>query len=177
MTPLSNSLWISQNRMTVKKFQDHTLKEYCEALSLKVAVPGGGSAAALSAALGAALISMVTNYSLGKKTPDVDKELNNILVKSEALRKRLLELVDLDAQVYLEFVKARKADEQARQAAQKRACVVPLEVARLCYEAIDLTPYLVLEGNKFLVSDVEVALELLGAAYKSAMFNVRVNQS
>ncbi len=71
----------------------------------------------------------------------------------------------------------RNADEKTREEAKKRACDVPLEIAKLCYEAIDLTPYLVLEGNKFLVSDVEVALELLGAAFKSAMFNVRINQS
>lgn len=160
----------------MKKFQDHTLTEYCETLSLKVPVPGGGSAAALSAALGASLLSMVTNYSLGKKTPDIDEKLNQILLKSEVLRKRFLELVDLDAQAYLEFVKARKADEATKALAKKRACDVPLEIARLCYEAIDLAPYLVLEGNKYLVSDVEVALEMLSAAYKSAMFNVRINQ-
>lgn len=160
----------------MKKFQDHTLKEYCDRLSLKVPVPGGGSAAALSAALGAALISMVVNYSLGKKTADVDAQLNKILLKSEKLRKRFMELVDLDAEAYLNFVQARKADDRTKKQARQRACDVPLEVAKLCYEAIDLTPYLVLEGNKYLVSDVEVALELLGAAYKSAMVNVKINQ-
>jgi formiminotetrahydrofolate cyclodeaminase len=168
---------IPVNIPVMKKFQDHTLSEYCEVLSQKLPTPGGGSAAALSAALGAALISMVVNYSLGKKTPDIDVKLTEILVKSEKLRKRFLELVDLDAEAYLAFIKARKADEKTREEAKKRACDVPLEIAKLCYEAIDLTPYLVLEGNKFLVSDVEVALELLGAAFKSAMFNVRINQS
>ncbi len=160
----------------MKKFQDYTLSEYCDVLSQKVSVPGGGSAAALSAALGAALLSMVVNYSLGKKTADVDAKLKEILEESEALRRRFLELVDLDAEAYLEFVKARKADEQTKEQARKRACEVPLEVAKLCYQALDLAPYLVLEGNKYLISDVEVALELLGAAYKSAMFNVRINQ-
>ncbi len=160
----------------MKKFQDYTLGEYCDALSQKVSVPGGGSAAALSGALGASLLSMVVNYSLGKKTEDIDQKLNEILEKVEILRKRFLELVDLDAEAYLEFVKARKADEATKEAARKRACEVPLEIARRCYEAIDLAPYLVLEGNKYLVSDVEVAVELLGAAYKSAMFNVRINQ-
>lgn len=160
----------------MKKFQDHTLSEYCDVLSQKVSVPGGGSAAALTAALGSALLSMVVNYSLGKKTADVDEKLQEILKKSETLRMRFLELVDLDAQAYLEFVKARKADEATKEAARKRACEVPLEIAKLCYQALDLAPYLVLEGNKYLVSDVEVALELLAAAYKSAMFNVRINQ-
>lgn len=160
----------------MKKFRDFTLTEYCEVLSQKVPTPGGGSAAALTGALGAALVSMVANYSLGKKSPDVDVRLNEILAKSENYRKMFLELVDLDAEAYLEFVKARKADDKTREAAKKKACDVPLQIAKLCYQAIDLTPYLVVEGNKFLVSDVEVALELLGAAYKSAMFNVRVNQ-
>lgn len=160
----------------MKKFQDYTLSEYCDVLSQKVSVPGGGSAAALSGALGAALLSMVVNYSLGKKTDDVDAKLKEILKKSEVLRKRFLELVDLDAQAYLEFVNARKADEPTKEKARQRACEVPLEIAQLCYQALNLAPYLVLEGNKYLVSDVEVALELLGAAYKSAMFNVRINQ-
>lgn len=160
----------------MKSFQNHTLSEYCDVLSQKVSVPGGGSAAALTAALGASLLSMVVNYSLGKKTEDIDQKLNRILDKAEILRKRFLELVDLDAQAYLEFVRARKADDATKEAARKRACEVPLEIARRCYEAIDLAPYLVLEGNKYLVSDVEVAVELLGAAYKSAMFNVRINQ-
>jgi formiminotetrahydrofolate cyclodeaminase len=159
----------------VKELQDHTIKEYSEVLSLKVPVPGGGSAAALTGALGASLISMVVNYSLGKKTPETDKKLNAALEQSEVLRKRLLVLVDLDAQAYLGVVQARKGTDEEKKKATKHAREVPLEIAECCYKAMELTPVLVVEGNKYLLSDVEVAMELLGAAFQSAMVNVRIN--
>lgn len=161
----------------MKKLAHYTVTEYCESLSKKLPTPGGGSAAALAGALGASLISMVINYSLGKKTPAIDRELKKILKQSESLRKRLLVLVDLDAQAYLGVVAARKASEAQKKKAAKRASEVPLEIARRCFEAMELTPYLVLEGNKYLLSDVEVALDLLQAAFKSAMVNVRINQT
>ena len=161
----------------MKKFRSHTLKEYLEVLSARTPVPGGGSAAALSAGLGTALIAMVTSYSLKKGAPaKVERKLERTLKESERLRQRFLELVDLDAQAYLKVVKTRKASSAKRQAALAQAAAVPLEIARLCHEAIELTPFLVQKGNKHLISDVEVAMELLSAAFKSAMVNVRINQ-
>lgn len=161
----------------MRKFKNHSVKEYLDELSLKVPVPGGGSAAALAGALGAALISMVANYSLGKnKSKTVDQKIKKLLKESERLRKRLIELVDLDAQAYLGVVKTRKSAPAIRKKALKRASQVPRETARLCYQGVLLAPYLVEKGNKYLLSDVEVALELLRAAYNSAMVNVETNQ-
>lgn len=159
----------------MSKLRDLPVSTYCQQLSLKVPAPGGGSAAALTGALGAGLVSMVVYYSLGKKGPQVDEKLKETLKHSERLRKRLLVLVDLDAQAYLGVVKARKGSDAAKKKAGERARAVPLEIAQHCYEALELTPFLVLEGNKYLLSDVEVAVELLEAAFKSAMINVRIN--
>lgn len=143
---------------------------------MKAPIPGGGSAAALSAALGAALISMVVRYSQGKgKTPVVQRKLQATLKTSERLRKRFLRLVDLDAQAYLGVVKTRKATKKRKKAALKHAREVPREVCRLCCEAVELTPFLVKEGSKYLLSDVKVALELLLAAFRSAQINMEVN--
>jgi len=120
--------------------------------------------------LGAGLLAMVTRYSLQKGSPaEVEAQLERILAESEKYRQRFLELVDLDAEAYLEVVRARKGSEEEKRAAQDKATAVPRELARLCYEAVDLTPFLVLKGNKYLISDVEVAVELLTAAFKSAM--------
>lgn len=160
----------------MKKYKDHSLEEYLQALSVKTPAPGGGSAAALTAALGAALISMAAHYSLGKNSSSVDRKLQRLLTKSERLRKRFLELVDLDAAAYLAVVQTRKSPEEIRAAALKKAAAVPREVGKLCFEAIQLAPFLATKGNKHLLSDVEVAVEFLLAAFKSAMVNVRVNQ-
>ena len=153
----------------MKKFKEQTLEQYLDALASREPVPGGGSAAALSAALGAGLVSMVTQYSVNKGSPvDVEAKLQEILQQSEILRKKFLELVDRDAEAYLGVVQARKGTEEEKKAAAVKAAAVPRELAELCYQAIDLTPFLVLNGNKYLLSDVEVAVELLNAAFKSA---------
>jgi len=161
----------------VKKFKTHTLKEYSNALSAKKPVPGGGSAAALTAGLGVALISMVAHYSLGKnKSPKVDLKIKKILRKSEKLRKRLLDLVDLDAKAYLKVVAARKGSLKKKQNALNEAREIPMEVCRLSYEAMELTPFLVAKGNKNLLSDIQVSVELLMAAFNAAMVNVKINK-
>lgn len=161
----------------MKKFKNATLKEFLDILSKKVPVPGGGSVAALTAANAASLLSMVANYSIDKSSSKrVNARLTKTLEKSEILRKRFLELVDGDAAAYMKVVKARSGTAQQKRAAKKAAAAVPKETAKLCQKALELAPVLVKGGNSNLLSDVEVAVELLFAAYKSAMINVRVNQ-
>ena len=160
----------------MRKYKNHTLKEYSDQLSLRVPVPGGGSAAALAGSLGAALISMVANYSLGKKSKAIDGQIKKLLFKSEKIRKHLLELVDLDAQAYLQVVKTRHASAAVKKKALKKASDIPREVCRSCFSAVELTPFLVENGNRYLISDIEVAVELLNAAFNSALINVETNQ-
>ena len=161
----------------MKPFRNYSLSEYSRVLSLKVPAPGGGSAAAVTAALGVALLSMVANYSLGKNSSrSNEQKIKASLKVSEQLRKRFLTLVDLDAKAYLNVVKTRKAAPAKRAAARRKAAEVPLEVCKLCYKAVQLSPALVRYGNKYLVSDVKVALELLLAAFNAARVNVEINQ-
>jgi len=158
-------------------FKDKTLQEYLDQLSRREPVPGGGSAAALTAAMAVSLISMVTNYSIGRKsnTKAVDKRLAKILTNSEPIRQRLLELTSLDSEAYLKVFAARSLDKKAQAQATKEALAVPFEVRKLCYKAVQLTPYLAQKGNPYLLSDVEVALELLMAAFNGAGVMVRTN--
>ncbi|MCR4336689.1 MAG: cyclodeaminase/cyclohydrolase family protein [Candidatus Omnitrophica bacterium] len=161
----------------MKLYQNHTLKEYIHQLGSRAPVPGGGSAAALSGALGAALISMVAEYSRGKTgSPAREKKNLQILKESQKISRRFLEYVDLDAQAYLQVVRTRKSPERMKKAALKKAQAVPLEVCKLAYQTLVLTPFLVEYGNPHLVSDVEVAIELLLATFESAMINVKINQ-
>ncbi|MFH1678021.1 MAG: cyclodeaminase/cyclohydrolase family protein [Candidatus Omnitrophota bacterium] len=144
-------------------YYNKPLKSYLDDLAARLPAPGGGSASALGAALGFALISMVINFTLGKpKYIRYEPELTKLLSISEKMRKRLLELVDLDIAAY-----------QSKDI--NKALSVPLEVSRLCFEAIKLCPPLVKKGNVNLISDVAVAVILIEAGFSGALFNVLIN--
>jgi len=161
----------------MKKFKNHTLIQYVDILSKKVPVPGGGSAAALTGSLGVGLIEMVANYSKGRsQSKRIESRIEKILAQSKQIRQRLLELADLDAEAYLKVVKSRKSSDREKKAALKAACDVPKEVCKLCYKAMDFTPFLVKQGNQYLISDIEVAIEMLRAAYNASLINIAINQ-
>ena len=160
----------------MKKYKHHTLKEYLDCLSARTPVPGGGSAAALTAALGASLISMVAEYSQGKTTvKSIEHKIQRTIKKSQEIRDRLLTLVDQDAEAYLKVAATRKGPARERNKALRESRKVPFEVCRLCYQAIQLTPFLVQKGNQYLLSDVEVSVEMLLAAFKSAWVLTKEN--
>jgi len=144
-------------------YADSSLKQYLADLAARLPAPGGGSAAALTAAMGASLISMVVNFTLGKpKYAQFEADLKTILEKSEKLREEFLRLVDLDVVAY-ESKNIRDALD------------VPFMVCRLSFEAIKLCPPLIKKGNINLTSDVAVAAVLLESGFTSAYFNVEIN--
>jgi methenyltetrahydrofolate cyclohydrolase len=159
-------------------FSQLTLSTYLEQLSRREPVPGGGSAAALTAALGAGLLSMVANYSIGRKsnTRAVDERLRKALKDTEKIRKRLLALATLDSKAYLKIVQSRHASVNIQKKASQQAAAVGTEVCRLSYQAMDLAPFMVKNGNPHLISDIEVAIELLHAGFNGSLTMVRINQ-
>lgn len=159
-------------------YQNNTLAQYLDHLSRREPVPGGGSAAALTAALGVALIAMVASYSKGRKANSkaTEKRLAKILTSSETMRKRLLQLTTLDAKAYLKIIAARKGSAQSQKQASRAAAAIGKEVGKLCYKALDLAPFLVAKGNPYLISDIEVAVELLEAGFNGSMVMVRINR-
>jgi len=145
------------------KYKNQSLAKYLNDLSAKLGAPGGGSAAALNAALAASLVSMVVNFTLGKsRYAAFVKELKSILIKSTKFKKDFLELVDLDVEAYL----SRDIN---------KALSVPLKLARLSFQAAKLCPPLIKKGNINLISDVAVAAVLFESAFVSACFNVEIN--
>jgi len=81
--------------------------EFLNLLSTKEPVPGGGGASAYVGALGMALGSMVGNLTLGKKKyQDVEEEIKELLVKSEAVMIELIKLVDKDAEAFFPLSQA-----------------------------------------------------------------------
>lgn len=144
-------------------YKNVTLTKYLDDLAAKLPAPGGGSAAALTASLGASLISMVVQFSLGKpKYAKFQKELKSILERSESARREFLNLVDLDVAAY-----------QSKNI--RDALDVPFMLARLCFLTIKLCPPLLKKGNINLISDVGVAAALLESAFISSCFNVDIN--
>ena len=172
--------------MTEQTYVEGTIQSYLDKLASGEPEPGGGSVAALVGALGAALVSMVTNLTLGKeKFADVQDAVAEIKIGSEKLRSELEELVTLDAKAYAAAAAAMKlprdteAEKKERtrilQASLAGAAQVPLkvaeaaaEVARLCLPAAE-------KGNPNAVSDAGVAVVLADAAAHSAALNVKIN--
>lgn len=159
-------------------YLDGTIRSYLDDLSAKKPTPGGGSAAALVGATGVGLISMVANFSEGEG-------IEEILKRAEDLRQRLTELIDQDVAVYQKVSAAYKLPKgkpaqkvkrtRAIQDSLKEALAVPLEVCRLCHEAIRLCGPLAEKGKVGLISDVGVGACLLEAAFQSAILNVEIN--
>ncbi len=159
-------------------FINSPLKEYLDNLFDKKPTPGGGSVAALSAALGVSLIGMVLNYTIGKKGYEAhEKELSDILSAAGILKTRLEELVDEDVLVYgrLRDALKAKASKADMQNLYIESASVPLEVCRLSYDGMEALTIVCDWSNKALISDVGIACELLEAAFYSAKLNVDIN--
>ncbi len=148
--------------------------------------PGGGSVAALAGALGAGLVSMVCNLTLGKpKYAGVEADINDLVAKSEALRARLADLLEQDIKLYTELNTTMKmprdteeqkaARAKAMDTALKAATGVPMHIAETCAEVMDLCRPAADKGNVNAVSDAGVAILLAEAGLRSAALNVLIN--
>lgn len=166
--------------------KEKTIQLFLDELASQSATPGGGSVAAIMGAMGAALVSMVCNLTIGKKNYEgVEEELKAVLERAERLREQLADMVRADIEAFDKVMAAyrmpKESDEdksarsQAIQAALKAATDVPLECAKLCVEAIDLSKIAAEKGNRNVVSDAGVAVVAAYAALKSAALNVHVN--
>ena len=157
-------------------YKNNSLKTYLDDLAAKKPAPGGGSAAALTGALGCALLSMACNFTIGKdKYKDVEPKIKSALKETESLRKRFLSLVDLDVRAYHKVFNSRKAKENIYQKNLIAATKVPLEIGILAVKGYRLCPLLRKIANRYLISDVYVGEELLKSCFKSAEFNVIIN--
>jgi len=172
--------------MMYEELTDKSMKAFLDELSSSAPAPGGGSVAALSGALGAALISMVSNLTIGKKKyKDVQEEIIELLKKSERLRKELIDLLEADVKVYTELSQTMKiprdTDEQrtarakAMDKAFKAATDVPMRVAEACVLVMDLCRPAAEKGNVNAVSDVGVGVLMAEAGLRSAALNVLIN--
>ncbi|MFH1305527.1 MAG: cyclodeaminase/cyclohydrolase family protein [Candidatus Omnitrophota bacterium] len=155
---------------------ENTVKDYLSKLSAREPVPGGGSASAFAAALGAGLNLMVLNYSIpaGGQEDAKTKGLKDARLRQEDSMRKLSALIDEDCRVFRALMEALSAKRDA-QKEYRRAAEVPLKICRECCTSADITAYLVENANKKLLTDVCGAAYILKAAFLAARLNVEVN--
>lgn len=168
--------------------ENKSLKEFIEVLGSKNAVPGGGGAASLVAAIGISLSEMVSSLTIGKKKyADVEDEVKEIKDKCQKLEKDFLELINRDAEVFLPLSKAYslpketeeeiKYKDEVMEKALLEAVKVPLEIMKKCEEAIIITKRISEIGSKLAISDAGCAAITIKSALESAALNVYINTS
>jgi len=165
---------------------EQPIQGFMDKLASKSPEPGGGSVAALTGALGAALVSMVANLTLGKeKYKDVQPQIESLLKESEKLRAEMQGLIQKDTEVYgalsAVYKMPKNTDEEkaARtakmQEALKNACQVPFEIGLKSLVVAKLASRAAEIGNVGAVSDAGVAVLLAQACAQSSALNVKIN--
>ena len=168
------------------KLQDLLLKEFLEKTASNEPVPGGGSSAALNAAMATALTEMVANLTIGrKKYADADERMREIAAVMSAQRSRFLEDIDRDAEAYRQVMEAYRLpketekEQQLRDAtiqeATKEASLIPMEVAESAFSLLETMRETLQRGNPNAATDGLVGMINCRTAILSALLNVRVN--
>lgn len=151
-------------------------------------VPGGGSIAALNAAIAASLAEMVANLTVGKKKYAEQEELMKaIIAQASEFQKGFIKDIDADSdaynKVFAAFKLPKETDEEkalrsnAIQEATKIAAEVPMNVARKAYEMMDISVKVAEYGNQNAVTDACVSMMTARTAVLAAILNVKINLS
>lgn len=158
------------------------VEPFLEQLAAPTATPGGGSAAAASGAMAAALAHMVASMSRGKKAyAQYEPQLSSAILRLSLLREELKTAIDSDAESYNSVMKAYKRAKESADAdgiinaALKRATSVPLGVAERAWEVARIARSLGPVTNPNMKSDLTTSIALARAAIEGALANVEIN--
>ncbi|MDU1890263.1 MAG: cyclodeaminase/cyclohydrolase family protein [Dysgonomonas sp.] len=165
-----------------------TVKEFLAKTAGNEPVPGGGSIAALNAAIAAALAEMVANLTIGKKKyEDKEEVMKEIASVASKYQQGFIKDIDADSDAYNEVFAAFKLpketdEEKAKrskqiQAATKVAAEVPMEVARKAFALMDFIARVAEEGNQNAITDACVSMMTARTAVLGAILNVKINLS
>ncbi|TDX67115.1 methenyltetrahydrofolate cyclohydrolase [Methylosinus sp. sav-2] len=166
--------------------KDETIGKFLDDLASERPTPGGGGAAAVMGAIGAALVSMVANLTIGKKNYEsVEEDLKAARAEAERVRAELTAAIDEDVVAFNSVMgayglpRATDEDKAARsaaiQAALKEATLAPLRAVKACFEVIVLSEAAADKGNLNVISDAGVAVLAANAGLRSAALNVYIN--
>jgi len=166
--------------------KDTSIELFLDDLASRKPTPSGGSAAAVMGAMGAALVSMVCNLTIGRtQYRDFEEELKSVLTKAEELRRDLIKMIEEDVQAFDAVMRAYRMPRltkgetatraQVIQTALKMVTLVPMRCCRACREVITLGSVVGEKGNRNVVSDAGVATVAAYAALRSAALNVFTN--
>ena len=154
---------------------DETIRGYIADLCARKPVPGGGSASALTASLGAALNLMVINYSFNaENTVETVKELEKEKSRQETTLNRLMSLVTEDCRAFAALMNAisEKEDIQAGYIATAKP---PIETCELCAKSMNVTLSLRALANPKLLTDIGCAAHFIKSGFDSARLNANIN--
>ena len=166
--------------------KDVTIRKYLADLGSSMPSVGGGGAGALSGAMGAALVSMVANLSLGREKYAAFQDLiSETLSEAEALASDLTECIGKDMIAFDQVIQAfrlpKSTDEEkavrseAVQNAYKIAASAPADVAEKCIEVMQLAEGLLFRSNATAASDLTVAALEARTGILVSLENVNVN--
>ena len=155
-----------------------TIDKYLNELAKKSPVPGGGSAAALTGAIGIGLLSMAARYTAKKSdSGKLRARLSEISKFTEYSRRRLKKLMAEDEKAYLRLSKTLRRCKAKKNitALYKSAANPPLEVCGILKEGLENCISLCAYCRRYLISDLAEAALLMEAGFLSAKLNVDIN--
>ena len=165
-----------------------TIKEFLEKIASNSPAPGGGSVAALSAALAASLTEMVAKLTIGKKGYEaVEDEMKAVARDAVKFKHKLVQAIDKDSDAYKDVITAIKLPgsteaekrnrEKAIQNGLKQATLIPMAVAEDAARVMELAGRAIAKGNKNTIPDGAVGVMMAKTAILSALYNAKINLS
>lgn len=165
---------------------DMTLLAFAEETASESPAPGGGSVAAYASTMGVALATMVANLSAHKRGWDERwAAFSKVAERGVQLQVQLAALVDADTAAFNQIMEAyglpkatedqKKVRHQAIQDATRHAIEIPMQVARLSMQAMEVASEMASIGNPNSITDAGVGAMAIRTGVKGAILNARVN--
>lgn len=164
---------------------DNSIRQFIQQAGSASPTPGGGSVAALVAALGAAMTAMVGRLSQGEKYAAVKPQLDDVIGNMESITAACEQLLHADIAAFDRYMDALKLPKgtseekhtrnRAIQEAAAHAIDVPLRLLEVCKAGIACTHRIAESSNPNVISDLGIGAVLFEAAAQSAALTVEIN--